>query len=84
MERNPDPDPGSGMNIPDYFSKSLETVFRVKNTLIFHAGPDPGSGIFLALDPRCSDPGFGKNIPDPQHSADFFKCLIFNTFKWHA
>jgi hypothetical protein len=32
MERNPDPDPGSGMNIPDYFSKSLKTVFRVKNT----------------------------------------------------
>jgi hypothetical protein len=23
---------GSGMNITDYFSESLETVFRVKNT----------------------------------------------------
>jgi hypothetical protein len=23
---------GSGINIPDYFSESLETVFRVKNT----------------------------------------------------
>jgi hypothetical protein len=34
-----DPDPGrdgkksgAGMNIPDYFSESLETVLRVKNT----------------------------------------------------
>jgi hypothetical protein len=30
MEKNPDP--GSGMNIPDHFSESLETVFRAKNT----------------------------------------------------
>jgi hypothetical protein len=72
MERNPDPDPGSGMNIPYYFFKSLETVFRVKNTLIFHADPDPGSGTFLTLDPGCSDPGSGKNIPDPQHCPRIF------------
>jgi hypothetical protein len=40
MEKNPDrewgkihdPDLGSGMNIPDNFSESLETVFRVKDT----------------------------------------------------
>jgi hypothetical protein len=25
---------GSGVNIPDYFSESVETVFRVKNTSI--------------------------------------------------
>ncbi len=25
-------DPGSVMNIPDHFSESLETVFRVRNT----------------------------------------------------
>jgi hypothetical protein len=30
MEKNPDP--GSGMNIPDYFSESVETVFWVKIT----------------------------------------------------
>jgi hypothetical protein len=29
LEKNPDP--GSGINIPDNFSESLETVFRVKN-----------------------------------------------------
>ncbi len=30
---------------------------------------DPGSGIFLTLDPgwKDSDPGSGINIPDPQH-----------------
>jgi hypothetical protein len=39
------------MNIPDNFSESLETVFRVKNTYIFLCGSgirnlfDPGSGI---------------------------------------
>ncbi len=40
---------GSGMNIPDNFSKSLETVFRAKNSKIlqfFHTDPDPGSEIF--------------------------------------
>jgi hypothetical protein len=30
MEKNPDP--GSGMNITDYFPESLETVSWVKNT----------------------------------------------------
>jgi hypothetical protein len=30
MEKNPDP--VSGMNIPDYFFESLETVVRGKNT----------------------------------------------------
>jgi hypothetical protein len=29
---NKNPNTGSGMNIPDNFSQSLETVFRVKNT----------------------------------------------------
>jgi hypothetical protein len=27
MEKNPDPDSGSGMNIPDHFYQSLETVY---------------------------------------------------------
>jgi hypothetical protein len=36
---------GSGMNISDHFSKSLETVFVVKMPEFFDADPDPGSGI---------------------------------------
>jgi hypothetical protein len=39
------------MNIPDHFSDSLETVFRVKILKFFDADLDPGSGIFLTLDP---------------------------------
>jgi hypothetical protein len=56
MGKNP---VGFGMNIPDHFSESLETVFR-----------DPGSGIFLIRDPgwKNSDLGAGGlNIRDPQH-----------------
>jgi hypothetical protein len=42
------------MNVPDNFSKSLETI----------ADPDLGSGIFLTLDPgwKKSDRGSGINI----------------------
>ncbi len=51
MEKNPDP--GSGMNILDNFSVSFEII------KFFDADPDPGSGIFLTLDPgwKNSDPG---------------------------
>jgi hypothetical protein len=49
---------GSGMNIPNHISESLETNFWVKILKIFDADPDPG--IFLTLDPgwkKNSDPG---------------------------
>ncbi len=52
---------GSGMNIPDHISVSLETIFWVKNTYKFFDA-DPESGIFLN-----QDQGSGINIPDPQH-----------------
>jgi hypothetical protein len=60
--KNQDPDPASGMNIPDHISESLETIFGLK---IIRCG----SGIFFTLDPgwKNSDPGSGINIPDPQH-----------------
>jgi len=46
---------GSGTNSPDNFSESLETVFGRK---FFDADSDPGSEIFLTLDPgwKNSDP----------------------------
>ncbi len=46
---------GSGMNILDHFSGSLETIVWFKNTNILRCG----SGIFLSLDPgwKNSDPG---------------------------
>jgi hypothetical protein len=71
-KKNPDPGSGSGMNIPDHFSESLETVFWFKKTKFFDADPDPGSGSAFRLgtrDPRWknSNPGSGIIIPDPQH-----------------
>jgi hypothetical protein len=56
------------MNISDYISESLETIFFVK--ILFDADPDPLSGNPFDLesgfrDGRNSDPGI--NIPDPQH-----------------
>jgi hypothetical protein len=47
------------MNIPDHFSQSLKTFFRVKIINLFMQ-----TGIFLTLDPKF---GSGINIPDPQH-----------------
>jgi hypothetical protein len=35
---------GSGMNVPDHISESLETIFWVKILKFFHADADPGSG----------------------------------------
>jgi hypothetical protein len=58
---------GSGLNIPDHNSESLVTVFGLKLLTFFDV--DPGSGIFLTLDPgwRNSDPGSGIDNPDLQH-----------------
>jgi hypothetical protein len=42
---------GSGMNVPDHISESLETFSWVKILKFFYVDPDPGSGIFLTLDP---------------------------------
>jgi hypothetical protein len=49
--KNQDSDPvsGSGMNIPDYISDSLENFFGLKILKFFDV--DPGSGIFSTLDP---------------------------------
>jgi hypothetical protein len=41
MEKNPDS--GSGMNIPDHFSESLETVLGLKVLKFFDGDPDLGS-----------------------------------------
>jgi hypothetical protein len=51
--KNQDPDPGSGsgMNIPDNISESLETIFLVNLIVLQFFNSDPGSGIFLSQDP---------------------------------
>jgi hypothetical protein len=67
MEKIPDPE--SGMNIPDHFSGSFETVLMLKMLKFFDVDPDPGYGVFLTLDPGFGLEKFrsGINIPDPQH-----------------
>jgi hypothetical protein len=59
MAKNQKPDPGSGMNIPDHISESLETIFGLEMLKFFDADPVPGSGIFLTLDLgwKTSNPG---------------------------
>jgi hypothetical protein len=54
MGKNQDPD----------IIESLETVFWVKKLKIFYAETDPGSGIFLTLDPGWKKFGSGINISD--------------------
>jgi hypothetical protein len=53
-----------------------ESIFGVKMLKFFNA--DPGSGIFLTVDPgwKNSDPGFGINIPDPQHCLNYIFALV--------
>jgi hypothetical protein len=62
-------DQGSGMNILDHISESLETIFWVKILKFLKAYPDTGSAIFLTLDLRSGMEKFGSGIkiPDPQH-----------------
>jgi hypothetical protein len=47
---NPGSRSGSGMNIPDHISESLETIFGLKLLNFFNADSDPEFGIFLNLD----------------------------------
>ncbi len=52
------------MNIPDHISESLETIFWVKILKFFDVDPDPGSGIFVTLDPGSGIEKFGSGILD--------------------
>jgi hypothetical protein len=53
---------GSGMNIQNHISESLETIFWVKILKFFYADADPGSGNLFdpgsgIQDEKNSDPG---------------------------
>jgi hypothetical protein len=52
------------MNVPNYFSESVETVFKVKILIVFDRIRDPG---FFYPGPEMEKFGSGINIPDPQH-----------------
>jgi hypothetical protein len=70
--KNPDPDPGSGMNIPDHSSESLETFLGLKILKFFYSDPDPGSGIFLTLDPVS-----GMENPKPGSVISRIRNTVF-------
>ncbi len=55
-------DLGSGINISDHISESLETIFWVKNAYIL-ADPDLGSGAFLTM-----NRGYERKNSDPETS----------------
>ncbi len=70
--------PGSGINNPDHFFLSLETIFLLFlglkhwNSLMRIRDPgwrQFGSGI---RDGKKSDSGYGINIPDPPHWLDWY------------
>jgi hypothetical protein len=69
INQDPDSGSGSGMNIPDHISESLETIFWVK--ILKFVDPDRGSRIFLTRSPGWENFGSGINSPDPQHSYNF-------------
>jgi hypothetical protein len=72
-KKTPNPESGSGINIPNYISERLETLFWVKILQFFDADP----GIFLTLDLRWKkfNSEIRINIPDSQHYID--DCLFF-------
>ncbi len=69
--QEPDPGSGSGMNIPDHISGSLETISGVKILKFFDVDADPGSGNLFypgsgIRNGKNLDPGSVINIPNPQ------------------
>jgi hypothetical protein len=46
---------GSGMNIPEHISESLETIFGIKILKFFDADADSGSGIIFVMYSQWAD-----------------------------
>jgi hypothetical protein len=68
------------MNTLDHISESLETIFWVKHP---DADPDPGSGVFLTLDPgsglrkiRIRDGKNSDRAPKQNFSVKTVKVLL--------
>jgi hypothetical protein len=73
------------MNSPDHISESLETIFWV--TKLFDSDPDPGSEIFLTMDPgwkHCFKQTFARTFSTcplqfPGREVNFSQ-IVSNTF----
>jgi hypothetical protein len=83
---------GSGMNILDHISESLETIFWGYNTVLklFDADANSDPRIFLTPDPgsgmenfRIRDPGYASRIHNttlfrvPEVNIDHHQSLLF-------
>jgi hypothetical protein len=62
---------GSGMNIPDDTSNSLETIFGLKYLNNFDVDPDPGSSIFMTMDPGTGRKTCGSGIRDKHPGSGY-------------
>ncbi len=67
-EKGKNPDPGSGMNIPDHFSESLKEVFSIKILKFFYSDADLVSRDLF-------DPGSGRPSFE-EKSKDFLDLMI--------
>jgi hypothetical protein len=62
-----------GMNNPDHFSESLETILWAKMLKFLDVDPDPGSGIFFPRDPGWKK--FGSGIHDKHPGSATTGCV---------
>ncbi len=68
---------GSGMKSRNIFPRAWEQFFGLKILKFFDAGPDPGSGIFLTLDPRSGMEKLGSGIQDKHPGfAALVSCTV--------
>ncbi len=65
------------MNIPGHISESLGTIFGVKILKFIDTDPDPGSRIYLSLDPGLKK--FGSGIQDKHPGS---ATLVSNVFSY--
>jgi hypothetical protein len=65
---------GSGMNIPDHFSESLEADFGFKIHKFFDADLDPGSGTMSFVNPASEIRDRKNRIRDKHPGSTILKC----------
>jgi hypothetical protein len=75
------PESGSGMNIPDHISESLETIFWVKILKFFDVEPDPGSRIRNLFEPGSVMEKFVSGIRDKGPGpATLLKSTLYDLY----
>jgi hypothetical protein len=66
------------MKYRNIFLRAWEQFFGLKMLKFFDAGPDPGSRIFLTLDPGSGMKKLGSGIQDKHpRSATLVSCMLY-------